>query len=301
MQETRRRIESLGGTVAWSKDDLDKLWDRNAERRMESRLSDFKPEDREYWRGHFEDRLAKEIRTDKGRDQMTIAFDASGGRLMSERQVRAYLDAYEGLLQDGAFAESPMALILTPTPTEEELDAFVEKHPRRGAFAKSELNDGAAGKYLSYMRGFWAFDYPDMFGVSGEKWWDEEHKAGPSAWESTERAAAISLYSPRETGVLLHEYGHHLSSDDRFPSAWKASQQLLSTGSGDISAKNAHERPVSENISFYATTNRQELVAECYAMSRHPDYEAKATPAQREIINFVLNGGPAPSYLEGEE
>jgi hypothetical protein len=301
MQETRRRIERLGGTVAWSKDDLDKLWDSNAKRRMESRLEDFEPEAREYWRGHFEEQVAKEIRTDKGRHPMTIAFDASGGRLMVESQARAYLDAYEGLLQDGAFAESPMALILTPSPSDEELDAFVAKHPTRGAFAKSELNDGAAGKYLSYMRGFWAFDYPDLFGVSGQKWWDDEHKGKPPAWDFTERMSATSMYSPIETGVILHEYGHHLDALDVFPSARKASQRLLSTGAGDIPAKNAYEKPVSDNISFYATTNRQELIAECYAMSRHPDYEAKATPHQREIINFVLNGGPAPSYLEGEE
>ena len=86
------------------------------------------------------------------------------------------------------------------------------------------------------------------------------------------------IYTNRIDGIATHEYGHYVGYRD--PEIGIRATKALGEFGEEIKSL----------ISEYAYTDSREMVAESYALYRHPDYGKLPTQSKR-IIEFVLFGG----------
>ncbi len=83
------------------------------------------------------------------------------------------------------------------------------------------------------------------------------------------------FYADHTVGVYAHEVGHSLETPEQASRA------------EDVLANAGQKATVKAGVSWYAAYNKQELVAESYAISKHPDF-GKLHPDAAAIVKHVL-------------
>lgn len=99
--------------------------------------------------------------------------------------------------------------------------------------------------------------------------------------ESERKYTVKEAYDDPIQGLVVHEMGHRFHEDE--------SPHTLVTARGILSDP-AERKEVERRISGYAATRPQELVAEAYTMSKHPDYGSLPSETQG-LIERILGRG----------
>jgi len=104
-------------------------------------------------------------------------------------------------------------------------------------------------------------------------------------------------YEDEMVGHVLHELGHHFHLGDPEKEA-AITERARWTHNLDqsLDAQDEATDMIKRNISYYASvglgteeSKTQELVAECYAIYRHPEYD-QWDDASKEVVEYVLFG-----------
>lgn len=111
--------------------------------------------------------------------------------------------------------------------------------------------------------------------VRGENRYRSEVKTLDSDRKTTVKEAYPDLVA----GLIVHELGHKFHDDN--PHVMQRARTMTLGGTKE------EKKEISARISSYAASHPQELVAEAYAMSKHPDY--KSLPKEtRDLVTKVL-------------
>ena len=84
-----------------------------------------------------------------------------------------------------------------------------------------------------------------------------------------------SAYDDVYEGAFTHEFGHHFSIFDK--GTLQRADEYLAEG----------KKLIEENVSKYASSNSAEVVAECYALWQHPQFDTMSDTT-RDIVRNVL-------------
>lgn len=113
--------------------------------------------------------------------------------------------------------------------------------------------------------------------ISDDVMGELKYRSSVSPLGSDRKTTVKQSYPDLVSGLLVHELGHKYHDDN--PHIMGNARTMVGTSQKEITTR----------ISSYAATNPKELVAEAYAMSKHPDYSSLPKET-RELINKVLHG-----------
>ena len=96
-------------------------------------------------------------------------------------------------------------------------------------------------------------------------------------------ASVADSYSTRNSGVVTHEYGHYWAKEVSKGTELRASLKIEELWQDKITRS-----WVKKNISYYATTNAQEMAAEAYTMWKHVDFDLLSAEVKEYILEVLV-------------
>lgn len=145
----------------------------------------------------------------------------------------------------------------------------------------SAIKDGSIGDDVTYIvlkKGESGYEGGQYDKASKSITIYESNSSGGSKESLGDAANISSTYSDPIKGTAIHEYGHHYTELLKPGSEMKAREKLEG-------ATPEERRFIKKSISYYASTSPQELAAEAYAISKHPDFEK-----QPEEVKVYVRG-----------
>jgi hypothetical protein len=132
-----------------------------------------------------------------------------------------------------------------------------------------------------------------------KKQWEEEYRRDISqigTYESEFDAPnGVSAYFDHQwTGTIIHELGHEWNDEIMgYKPEARAGRILPPFVSQNSPEDQARRDFVKKWISWYAASKAQEMASECYALSKHPDFQ-KMPETTKKIVNYVVHGEGSP-------